>query len=277
MTTSTPKAAAKAAAREAEASPAFVVLARSGYVANGILHVLIGVLVVILAFGGRVEGDQAGVLKAVASAPLGVVLLWLIAIAFWALGLWHLAEGTLMRDRTGDLPGAARKWGRRVAEWGQALVFVALGIFAAAIALGARPTTDETAEDASRGLLEIPGGSIVLALIGIGIGAGGVSFVVMGVLRSFRKRMDIPEGGVGRSITIAGVVGFIAKGIALIIVGVLLLIAAVRTDAATAAGLDGAFDALLQLTLGPVLVGIVGGGFIAYGAFTIARARYARM
>jgi hypothetical protein len=277
MTASSTKVAAKTAAREAESSAVFEVLARAGYVANGIVHVLIGVIVLVVAFGGDAEGDQAGAMKALAAAPLGLVLLWLIAITLWALGLWHLAEGVLARDRSDDVKGAARKWGRRAAEWGQALVFLALGVVAAAIALGARPDAEKAAESASRGLLDIPGGPIVLALVGLGILAGGVSFVVMGVLRSFRKRLDIPDGKRGRTVEIAGVVGFVAKGIALVIVGVLLLIAAVRTDAETAGGLDGAVDALLDLALGPLLAGVVGAGFLAYGFFTVVRASLAKM
>jgi hypothetical protein len=277
MSAPSPKSAAKAAAREAESSPAFEILARAGYVANGIVHVLIGVIVLVLAFGGDADGDQTGALKAVAAAPLGFVLLWMIAIALLALGLWHLAEGILARDRSGDLEGAARKWGRRAAEWGQALVFVALGLISAAVALGARPSAEKTAEWASRSLLDIPGGPIALGLIGLGIGAGGVSFVVMGARRSFRNRLNIPDGARGTAVEIAGIVGFVAKGVALLIVGVLLLIAAVRADAETAGGLDGAIDALLGLALGPLLAGIVGVGLLAYGFFTVYRAGLARM
>lgn len=277
MSAASAKAAARAAAREAESNPAFEAVARAGYVANGIVHVLIGVLVLVLAFGGEADGDQTGALKAVAAAPLGFVLLWLIAIALLALGLWHLAEGILARDRSGDLEGAARKWGRRAAEWGQALVFVALGLISAAVALGARPDAERTAEAASRGALDIPGGSIALALVGVGIGIGGVSFVVMGARRSFRNRMRIPDGAGGLAVEIAGIVGFVAKGVSLLIVGVLLVIAAVRTDAETAGGLDGAIDALLDLALGPLLAGVVGAGFLDYGVFTVFRARFARM
>lgn len=267
----------KAAAREAEASPVFETLARAGYVANGAVHLVIGAIVLVVAFGGDGEGDQAGALKAVAGAPAGFVVLWLIAIALWALGVWHLVEGILARDRSGDAEGAVKKWGRRLAEWGQAVIFIALGVVAAAVALGARPDGEQTAESASRDLLAIPGGPIVLGLIGLAIAIGGVAFVVMGVMRSFRKRMRIPSGPVGRSITVLGIVGFVAKGVALLIVGVLLLVAAVQADAETAAGLDGAVQALLDLPLGPLLVAVVGAGFAAYGVFTIARARYARM
>ena len=272
-----PAPAARSDARDAESSAAFETLARAGYVANGIVHILIGVIVIVIAFGGDAESDQAGALKAVAGAPFGFVLLWLIAIALWALGLWHAAEGILARDRSGDAKGVAKKWGRRVSEWGQAVVFVALGVVAATVAMGAQPDGEESAESASRGLLDMPGGPILLALVGIGIGVGGVAFVVMGIMRSFRKSMRIPAGAVGRGITIMGIVGFIAKGVALLIVGVLLLIAGLQADAEAAGGLDGAVQALLDVAFGPVLVGIVGAGFIAYGVFTVTRARYARM
>ena len=255
----------------------FELFARAGYVANGIVHILLGVLVLVIAFGGEVEGDQAGVLKAVAAAPLGFVLLWLIAAALWALGLWHAAEGLLARDLSGDTKGAAKKWGRRTSEWGQAVVFIGLGVIAAAVALGARPNAEEAAEEASRGLIDIPGGPIVLSLIGLGFAAAGVAFVAMGILRSFHNRMDIPDTAVGRGVTGLGIVGFIAKGVALAIVGVLLLVAALSTDAEVAGGIDGAVDAMLALALGPLIAGVVGAGFIAYGVFTVARARFARM
>lgn len=271
------KANAKQLAREAESSAVFEAMARAGYVANGVIHVLIGVIVIVLAAGGRGEGDQAGAMKAVAGAPAGFVVLWLIAVGLWALGVWHAAEGLLARDRSGDAKGAARKWGRRLAEWGQAAIFIALGIISAAVAMGARPDGEEAAEDASRGLLEVPGGPILLGLIGLGIGIGGIAFIVMGIMRSFRKRMRIPEGKRGRTLTTLGIVGFVAKGVALTIVGVLLVIAAVATDAETAGGLDGAVDALLALPFGPALAWTVGVGFIAYGIFTVARARVARM
>ncbi|MFE5410051.1 DUF1206 domain-containing protein [Microbacterium sp. NPDC056569] len=271
------KAHAKELAREAESNSVFEALARAGYAANGVIHALIGIIVIVIASGGDGEGDQAGAMKAVAGAPVGFVVLWLIAIGLWALALWHLSEGILAHDLSGDVEGAARKWGRRVAEFGQAAVFAALGAISAAVAMGARPDGEEAAEGASRSLLQIPGGPILLGLLGIAIGIGGIAFVVMGVLRSFRKRMRLPDGGLGRGLATLGIVGFVAKGVALLIVGVLLVIAAVRADAKTAGGLDGAVDALLDLPLGPALAWVVGLGFLAYAAFTIARARFARM
>lgn len=264
--------AARATARKVESIPVVRALARGGYAANGVVHLLIGVLVLALAFGGTSEADQSGALQAIASAPLGVAALWLIAVLLGALALYHLVEAFVLRGAT-----PTKTWGRRASETGQAIVFGTLGAVAAAVALGARPDGNQSAEGASRGVLQLPGGPLLLGAVGLGIAGGGVAFAVMGVLRSFEKKMSIPERGVGPFVKGLGVVGYIAKGVALGIVGVLLVIAAVRVDPSQAGGLDAAFDALKGLFLGPLLVGLVGAGFVAYGAFLFFRARYANL
>lgn len=271
------KPQAKDVARRTESSRGLRALARGGYVANGVVHALVGTIVLAVAFGADGDTDQAGAFKTIADAPAGFVALWVLAISLWALGVYHLAEGILSRRQGSDAVGEAKKWGRRAAEWGQAVVFIALGLVAASVALGARPDGEATAEEASRGVLSIPGGPLLLGLVGVGIGIGGVSFVVMGVRRSFEKKVDLPDGATGRFVTVLGVVGFVAKGIALAIVGVILVVAAVRVDPEAAGGLDGAIDALLALPFGPVLAGVVGIGFLAYAVFCVFRARWARL
>jgi hypothetical protein len=270
-------AAPKRVAQEAEQSTPFQVLARAGYGASGLVHILIGAIALAVAWGGKGATDQSGALMAIAGVPFGFVLLWIVAITLWALGAWQLLEGILVRADTDDAPGLAGKWGKRVGAWGQAVIFVALGLIAAAVALGARVDTEQAAEDASRSLLSIPGGPIALVLVGLGIGIGGIAFIVMGVRRSFRNKIDIAEHGPGRAIAGLGLVGFIAKGIALVIVGVLLIVASFSSDADTAGGLDGALQALLGLALGPLLVAVVGAGLIAYGIFCLFRARFAHL
>jgi hypothetical protein len=270
-------AAPKRVAREAEQNAPFRAMARAGYAANGLVHILIGAIALVVAFGGDGATDQSGALMVIAAVPLGFVLLWFIAIALCALGAWQLMEGILVRPPSDDAQGLARMWGLRIGAWGQSAIFIALGLITASVAIGARIDTEEAVETASRGLLSIPGGPIVLAVTGIGIGIGGIVFVVMGVRRSFRSKIEIPRAGVGRNLAGLGVFGFIAKGIALVIVGVLLVIAALSDDADTAGGLDGALQALLDLALGQWLVGVVGIGFVAYGVFCLFRARYAKL
>jgi len=270
-------AAPKRVAQEAEQSAPFQVLARAGYGASGLVHILIGAIALVVAVGGDGVTDQSGALMAVASVPFGFVLLWCVAVTLWALAAWQLLDGILMGAASDSGREVVSKWGRRIGAWGQAVIFAALGAIAAAAALGARVNTEEATEAASRELLRFPGGPVLLVLAGLGIGIGGVVFIVMGVRRSFRNKVDLPDTKSGRAIAGLGLVGFIAKGVALVIVGLLLIIASLSSNAATAGGLDGALRALLKLPYGPLLVTEVGLGFIAYGIFCLFRARYARL
>ena len=264
-------AVAKDAARAAEESPVLRGLARAGYAANGVVHILIGAIVLAIAVGGDGESDQAGAFKAIGAVPAGFVALWALAIALGALGLWHIAAAALARG------SRAQRWGLRVSEGGQAVVFLALGAIAGAVALGAKPDGDDAARAASRGVLSVPGGPYVLGAAGLGIGIAGIVFVVMGVRRSYRNKVSVPSGPLGAGIDLLGIVGFVAKGVALVAVGILIVVAAVNVDPEEAGGLDGGISSLLALPFGPLLVGAVGAGFIAYGVFCGFRARYARL
>lgn len=262
----------RSAARRAERNSVLRTLARSGYAANGIMHGMIGVIVLLAAFGGSGEADQTGAFRSIASAPWGFALLWALAIGLVALAAWHAVAGIGARR-----PKRTQRVGILASEIGQALVFAALGAVAASVALGARPSAERAAEEASRGVLAVAGGPILLGAAGLGVGIAGVAFLVMGVRRSFRTKVEFPRSGWGHALAGLGVVGFVAKGIALAIVGVLLVIAAVEVRPDTAGGLHGAVQALLRLPAGPVLGGAVGIGFVSYGVFSVFRARYARL
>lgn len=259
-------------ARDAEANPAVRALARAGYAADGLVHLLIGAIVLVVTFGGDGESDQTGAFKAVAAAPLGFVALWVLAVALWALAAYHLFEAMLAR---GD--NVAKKWARRLGELGQVVAFAALGIIAAVVAAGAHPNGEQSVETASGTLIAIPGGPLLLGAIGLGVAIAGAAFFGFGVTRRFREHTAIPSGTPGVVVTTVGVVGYLAKGIALVVVGALLVVASVTLDQDVAGGLDGAVNALLALPYGPWLGGVVGIGLLAYGLFLFARARYAKL
>jgi len=263
------RAEVRSAARRAEANPVFEALARGGYVADGLVHILIGIFTVVVAFGGDGETDQPGAFRAIAGAPLGFIVLWVAALALAALGVWEILEGVLVRRDSRSL-----KWGARVTEWGKAAVFLILAAIAAAVAIGARPDPDESVQDASRGLLDIPGGPWALGLIGAGIAVSGIVFGIIGIRRKFLATFTLPEGQAGVAVNGLAVVGYVAKGVALLAVGVLLIVASIKTEADDTGGLDAALDGLMALSYGPAVCGAVGVGLIGYGVFLVLSARF---
>ena len=263
---------ARSAAREAEANPAFRVAARAGYVANGILHLLVGALVLAVGFGAAEDSDQTGAFRAVAALPLGTAALWALAAGLVALGGWHLLQAVAPRGLSGR-----KRIARIAAEAPQGIVFVVIGVISAAVALGARPRAEQTTEDISQSVLTLPIGGFVLGTAGLVVAGVGVGFAWMGVRRSFHDKVRMPDGAAGHALSALGAVGFVAKGISLGVVGVLVVIAAIRVEPDTAGGLDGAVSALMALPAGPLLAALVGLGFLAYGVFTVFRARFARL
>lgn len=259
-------------ARSAENSKTLRVLARGGYLATGVVHALVGGLALSIASTGEGDSDQSSALATVASEPFGAVVLWVLAGLLLALGLFHLISGF-----TQSASSITSKWGRRFSHWGQGAGFIATGGVAIAVALGDRSDGDSSAEDASRGLLDAPGGPLLLAIVGIGLVIGGVVFAIMGLARSFAKQMRIPGGTLGTAVTALGVAGYAAKGTSVAVIGGLVTLAAVRNDPESAGALDAAIQTLYDMPAGPVIVAAIGVGFIAYGVFCGFRARYAKL
>ncbi len=68
-----------------------------------------------------------------------------------------------------------------------------------------------------------------------------------------------------------------AKGIALILAGLLFVVAAARNQPGESTGLDGSLKALRDHPAGPYLLVAIGAGLISYGVFALVRARFGRM
>lgn len=263
----------RSAAQKTEQTAPLRVLARGGYVASGVLHLIIGALAVsLVVHDGRGEADQASALTSIARLPLGTAALWALALLFFALGGFHIVHGFALR-----CPSRAERWRRRLAEWGQAVAFCTMGGGAIAVSVGARPDPDHTAQEASRGLLTLPGGTVLLVLLGLTVVGVGAAWIWMGLSRSFRKQIDLPAGWRGHAISTLGAVGYIGKGGALMLVGGLLAFAGSRESAAAAGALDSAITALQDLPGGPIVTLLISAGFFAYGVFSIFRARLARL
>ncbi|WP_344797526.1 DUF1206 domain-containing protein [Frondihabitans peucedani] len=269
---------ARSAAREGRASAErlrrstpFRTAARVGFAVNGLLHVLIGVIALRVAFGGGGSTDQSGALSAIAKSPGGVFLLWVIVVGLWALGLFNLLTAALIRGGDGDA------WKERASLIGKGIAYLAVGGTAFTFARGSSSSSASSSRGFTAQLLAHPGGVFLLIVVALAVVGIGAYFVVKGAKQKFREDLVVPSGTAGRVTVVLGVVGYIAKGIALAIVGVLFGVAAATSDPSEATGLDGALHTLATLPFGVALLTAVAVGFIAYGVYQGVRARYARL
>lgn len=263
----------RSAARAAENSTVFRTIARIGYVVLGILHIVIGVIAIsFVTGGGGGEADQGGAMEQIQDAPMGVLLLWVIVLGLVALAIWQIAEAIVERD-----PDTKKKWGHRIKFLGTAAAYLAIAGTALVSALGGQSQSSESSQSFSARLLAAPAGVALLVIVGLIVGAIGIAFIARGITRAFKKHLVLPSGSARTGIIAFGVAGYIAKGVAVAVAGVLFIIAALTHDPETAGGLDAALRALAGLPFGAVILWTVGAGLVLYGLFCFARARYARM
>ncbi|MDN4614712.1 DUF1206 domain-containing protein [Leifsonia sp. F6_8S_P_1B] len=265
------------AASRVAGNPAVRVLARVGLASIGVLHILIGAIALALAIGGLSSGgsgggggggnaDQSGALQALVAVPGGLFAVWLVIVGLVFLSLWQILVA-IMSPRAGT----------RVTEIVKCVVYAALAVIAISIAMGGKQDASNSEKSMSARLLEMPGGVFVLAAIGIGIAVAGAVFIRNGVTHRFEKDMRLPPNRLATATRTLGRVGYVSKGVALIIVGGLVVAGAVTYDPEKAGGLDGSLKALLQIPFGPVLLILIALGLIAYGVFWCVRAVAARL
>ncbi|GCE77869.1 DUF1206 domain-containing protein [Cellulomonas biazotea] len=254
--------------------------ARSGYAVSGVLHVLIGVLALQVAFGGGgQQADQSGAFGTIASTPFGGAVLWFAVLAFVALGVWEVVKAVKGAPPTsgGGAAGSGRAAWRAKAA-GRAAVYLALAVTAFAFARGGGASSEQQTADLTARLMSASGGRLLVGLVGLAVVGVGIYHVVKGAKKKFLADLHrLPSGTAGRVVERLGVWGYVLKGVALGIVGVLFTVAAVKADPAAAGGLDQALHTLRDQPGGVVLLAVVALGFVAYGGYAFARARYGRL
>ena len=264
---------AETAARETVNNPGLRLLARIGYVASGILHALIGLLAIAVARGSvGTEADQSGALAQVASTPGGVFILWLLVIGLAALGLWLVVSAFLTR------PGnPKRRVSHFINNFAKGIVYLVLSLTALVFALGGSTSSDSSTSDLSARVMSAPGGVVAIAAAGAAIFCVGIYFLVKGFGRKFKKDIAVPRGAAGAAVVALAIFGYVAKGVALGVVGVLFVVAAATADPSKADGLDGGLKTLASLPYGEVMLIVIGVGLIAYGVYCVVRARLAHL
>ncbi|HEX4472820.1 MAG TPA: DUF1206 domain-containing protein [Nocardioides sp.] len=244
---------------------------RVGMVAYGIVHLTIAWLGIQLALGDHSgSASRNGALKQLAQQPFGKVVVWVVAVGMFLLVVWKLLEAFV--DLT--LEDGAKKALKPVTNAFKAIVYGTLGVSAVHVATGSKSkskTSDYTAK-----LMDQPFGRWLVGLVGLAIIAYGCYLAYRGWSEKFLKHLD-PDGRsgeAGRAYRLFGKLGYLAKGIAIGVIGVLFCFAAVDHSAQKSGGLDQALHKVLHQPFGPVLLFAISVGIGCYGLFCLARARH---
>jgi hypothetical protein len=262
--------------RAVTSSGAFERLARGGYVARGIIYILIGVLAVQLARGvGGDQPSQEGAMHAIARQSFGAVLLALVVVGLAAYTILRLAQAII-----GRTPEAGRHSALdRVAATGSA---VAYGIFCAmaiAILAGSAGSGGGKPQAATADVLGWPAGRALVAIAGVVFIVVAAYQAHLALSRRFLKdsKTMYMSRQTLRNFSALGVVGLLARTVTFGLIGIFLVKAAVEYDPSEAVGVDGALQSITTHAYGTVALGVVAAGLIAFGLYSIGDARFRKI
>jgi hypothetical protein len=248
------------------------VLVAVGLVSFGIVHLVLAWIALQVALGGRGDASGSGALRELAGQPFGKVLMIVMAVGLFTLVLWQAIEAVVGGRAADD---EKDRWKNRFRAGGRAVVYLVLGVTAASLALGSgggggggQPEQTLTGR-----LLALPFGVALVVAVAAVIAGVGIAQIVNGVKTKFVRDL---RSDVGRPVEVLGRVGYIAKGIALVIIGILFAWAALSYDPSKAGGMDAALTTIRSQPFGWVLLTAMAAGLACFGLFCFAWAKNAK-
>jgi hypothetical protein len=243
----------------------FELLTRTGFAARGILYGLIGWLALK---SGRTE-DGSGVLAWLDSGG-GRVLLAAMGVGFLFYAAWRLAEAWLDTGGKGhEAKGLAIRAGGAVSGF----IHLFLGGAALVHAIGDDNGGGggDSAQQGAEAVLSVPGGWAMVLLGAALLAATGLFQIVRAWTASFMNSLA-PSGSARSAICWLGRAGYLARGIVFLVMGLFLFRAGMEEKSSEAGGIGQALSSLpsnLQMA--------VAAGFLLFGLFSLAEARYRRI
>ncbi|WP_245422400.1 DUF1206 domain-containing protein [Alsobacter soli] len=250
-------------------------MARAGYVARGVVFILVGGLATLAGLGnGSRAPDSHGALQTLLAQPFGAVLLAALALGMLAFAAWRVAQAILDADHLGSSGKAlARRLGYGVGA------VVNGGVAASAASLiftySAR-SGEQSAHDWTGYVLSLPFGRALVGLIGAGVVVAGIGAGWKAWTAKFTEHLSLDQKARTWVLPL-GRIGYAARAVVFVLIGGFLVAAAVHANAREARGLAGALAELQAQTYGSALLLLTALGLFAFGVFQLAAARFRRI
>jgi Domain of Unknown Function (DUF1206) len=251
-------------------------LARAGYAARGIIYGVIGLLAFRLAAGtGATRPSQQGAMQKIAHQPYGHALLLVTAIGLGGYAIWRFTQAFVGRTPEFGKHSALD----RIGAAGSGVAYAAFCALAISVLRGDAGNSSAKPRQTTAGVLHWPAGRELVA-------AAGALFLIIAVYQAYlglsKKFLGYSKTGemthgVFSAFKLIGTVGLVARAIAFGLIGAFVLKAARDYSPKDAVGIDGALARLLQHSYGTAALIVVACGLMAFGAYSIADARFRKI
>jgi hypothetical protein len=245
---------------------------RLGLVAYGVVYLVLAWLAFQLALGDY-EGQATtkGAVAQLAEQPGGTFVIVLVAVGMGVLVLWRLFDAVAGHP---DEDGADL-WKARAVDVLKAAIYGAI-MWSAISVLVNSGGGGSGAQGLSAKILGWPGGPFLLGLVGLAIIGYGANQVWHAWNEKFQEKLATEgrTGEAGKAYLLFGKVGYVAKGVAIGLVGALFVYAAITQDPDKSGSTDKALHKVLEQPFGPYLLMALALGIACYGLFNFARARH---
>jgi len=259
------------------AHPTLEWAARFGYGACGIVYLAIGVGAIAVALGLASEpAGSDGVIAMFAGLPFGELVLTGLGVGLAGYAALNIAGAINDPEERGV---SFRGIVERAVDALTGAIYIALAIAAIGRISDPAGTDAGTAVAWARATLSLPAGRLLMILIGLSLIGGGGFLFYRARRERFGEMLDRRELSLRarQAIALAARAGTAARGLIFIVCGLLVT----RAGAANRADIVGdAGDALAFIgstTIGPLLLLLTGAGFVAYGVYQLAKAKYQRI
>ncbi|MFE4217293.1 DUF1206 domain-containing protein [Streptomyces sp. NPDC056844] len=271
---------ARGRARRASRSRAVDVGARAGFVARGVIYLLVGTLALRIAFsdGGGQQADRGGAIAEIAEKPFGSILLWVLGVALAGMALWRLSEAFF--GQAG--PDGAKAHKRAVAA-ARAVFYAFVSYSVLSYAAGDKGSgsgsSDRQTDDVTARALEWTGGQWIVGIAGAGVIAAGLWMAFRAVTRKYHKHLKTGEmtRRSRQAVDVVGVFGGTVRGAVFATAGGFAVAAAVRHEPGRAKGMDDTLRSFTETPAGPWLLVLIAIGLAAFGLFSWANARWRKI
>jgi hypothetical protein len=241
-------------------------MGRVALATQGLLYLIIGILAIEVATGNRhAEPSQRGALEAVARQPLGKALLVVVTVGLVIHVVWRLILAARGEPGEDDKKSLAKRAG----NVGRAAIYAGFTVAAIKLLMGSGSSGGGTERKGTAKVLDFPGGTAIVVIAGLIVIGTGLWNVYRGLSRNFEDNLALGgmEEPTRKGIVGAGVVGYVARGIAFGLVGVFLVRAGLDTNPNQAKGLDGVLRQVADASYGPWLLGVLAVGLILFGLY----------